>query len=525
MGLATRVKVTSVFLVILATAAVWSWSRAVFGQGLCSDLCGPSRSLIPSYTTASQGDFSTGAALVDIDKDRDRLPDLVLSNGNDMSPQALTVYYNRRGFSDILFNLRPDWYSDEIQYMGHLAVGDVNGDGWMDVAVAVVWDHRQAFGTGGVEVFLNHGGTLEKRASYRTAGGYYTAGCALGDVDADGDLDLVVPVMLEGRRDNNPAIEEGPSFFVRVEGLRPGRALIYLNHSGELSRTPAWISEEGIVAGDALVADVNQDGWMDVGFAGDHTQVYFGDPKLLKTQPVPIPIKPGWVSSDEHSFSYSLDAGFPGEVDPSSVTPSPLGKGLMVVVSSGCGPTPCTTSRFLLYQPDRSTEPVWSSKLAANASKLILADLNGDKYLDLAANQWGATFQGTPLWIFFGKAAGFPTDPDEQSQKCRVGEALAVAQLFPESPLTATHTFKGVHPAAVLTLPERWIRSIEKVVRDGRRLATNEWAWTPQSNWISLAQPLMPGESVEVEYVLPNGLSLAEAVWQPQNGSNVYTTF
>src|SRR5689334_4423679 len=61
----------------------------------------------PVYT-AHMGYFDTGAALVDINGDH--LPDMLMSNGNDMAPQSLIVHYNDSKINQ-RFKAWPDWYS------------------------------------------------------------------------------------------------------------------------------------------------------------------------------------------------------------------------------------------------------------------------------------------------------------------------------------------------------------------------------------------------------------------------------
>ncbi len=118
--------------------------------GLCAmSLTGTQVFAQPVYTTTPQWQsadmqVSTGAALVDLN--RDGWLDLVISNGNDISLQRVVVYYNNGSGT---LQATPGWQSATTAYHGHLDVADVNGDGWPDVAVAIL---------------LAQGGTIDPRA-------------------------------------------------------------------------------------------------------------------------------------------------------------------------------------------------------------------------------------------------------------------------------------------------------------------------------------------------------------------------
>jgi hypothetical protein len=490
------------------------------GQGICAHLdaaltkgqCPPPFKSIyfpsPTTSTAEMGFFSTGMVLADVNGDR--LEDMVVSNGNDMSPQPLTIFYNKKG----VFNNYPDWYSDDSGYRMGLAVGDIDGDGRNDVAVAVGMGLSREMGTGFVEVFFNRGGILERKASYRTAGGFMTLGCALGDVNGDGRLDLVVPVVSE---------MVGP--FPPSSLPTPGRARIYLNRDGALDHTPDWITAEGNGATDAVVADINQDGWMDVAFSSHHTEVYYGHPPG-GTDPVPLPKTPGWTGADLFQLSYSLDAGSPGILDGLQTSLVPGRKPLMLAVSSSCplGSKQCE-SGFFLYRPDLGTAPVWRSEKADLASKVLLADLRNSGALDLLANQWGSGNPptGTPLWFFQARPTGYyKPSPDFETKQARVGQGIAVADLMHRAVSEVRHVFKATETATVLTLPQRRIMGIQGVEREQGKLVGAEYSWAPGTNSVSLARPLQPGETVAVTYQASPVMDIAEAVWQPQFGSDLY---
>jgi len=120
----------------------------------------------PDWVSSDISMVSTGAALADLD--RDGWLDLVVANGNDIHRQPLVVYYNRGNGT---LPLTPDWSSSSEEYHGHLAVGDVNQDGWPDVAVCV---------------FLGPGALRSTTATSRSATSTRTAGPTWRSVSSSG---------------------------------------------------------------------------------------------------------------------------------------------------------------------------------------------------------------------------------------------------------------------------------------------------------------------------------------------------
>ena len=110
-------KFSSLFLFIILAGYIYS--QVPFPQN-------------PDWISSDVSSVSTGGAFADINQDG--WLDFVVANGNDISIQKLVVYYNN---GDGTFPTTPDWQSADIDYHGHLDVGDVNGDGWPDVAVSV----------------------------------------------------------------------------------------------------------------------------------------------------------------------------------------------------------------------------------------------------------------------------------------------------------------------------------------------------------------------------------------------------
>ncbi|HVP36657.1 MAG TPA: VCBS repeat-containing protein, partial [Terriglobales bacterium] len=74
--------------------------------------------------------YSTGAVFGDIDGNG--FLDLAISNGNDMYKAPNFVYFNHSGRLDTTAG----WISANNEYSGHCALGDIDKDGYLELAVS-----------------------------------------------------------------------------------------------------------------------------------------------------------------------------------------------------------------------------------------------------------------------------------------------------------------------------------------------------------------------------------------------------
>lgn len=425
------------------------------------------------------GPLAGGVALADLDGDGWR--DLIVALGNDVSPQPLAVYYNQRTDASPPFRRHPDWYSDALEHRGGIAVGDVDGDGWLDLVVAVPFDRHRRPGTGFVAVHLNDGkGALSSRASYTVSHDFQALDVALGDVNGDGRLDLAVA---------------GVKSYVHESGVPPELApqRLHLNRDGVLEREPSWTTATPEAAASVAFADVNQDGRLDLVLGSRRLGVFHG-----RSGANFLPRSPDWSAAETLTAVFGLDVGRRARGD----------RTLSIVATDNCRTWHCTRSTVRLFHPAAGAGSTWSQP-AENATRVLLVDANGDALLDLVLGQAGAAECGAPLLALGGSDQGFADEQHFVSTPKLVATAVAVGDLS-HAQLTQA-TYPAVTRGPVVTLPHRQVERIVAVRTDKRPLGPGEWRWVPGKDWLTLGPAVAPGTAVEIDYLWSPVADLAAA--------------
>jgi len=142
----------------------------------------------PAVSYSSGGEDSLSIAVADVNGDG--YPDLLVANdcgSNNCTSGSVSVLL---GKGDGTFNAAVA-YSSGGQGAMFVVVGDVNGDGKPDLAVANQCVSNSNCSNGVVSVLLGNGdGTFNPAVNYNAIG-IYTTSIAIGDVNGDGHADLV----------------------------------------------------------------------------------------------------------------------------------------------------------------------------------------------------------------------------------------------------------------------------------------------------------------------------------------------
>jgi hypothetical protein len=437
----------------------------------------------PSWISSDQFNITTGAALADMNNDG--WLDFVVSNGNDISRQKVAIYFN---YGDGTFPTTPNWTSLDIEYHGHLSVGDINKDGWNDIAVSVFLGPGGFSEEGWAKAYMSDGtGDLERLPSWISADTFFSFRCSLGDADGDGDLDL--------------AVATGESYY---HGPNPMPNRIYYNIDGELETSPGWLSDDLDHGFDVRWGDVDNDGDLDLAFtnSGDPNRLYYNDDGVIETTA-------SWSSTDASEDGNTLawgDVDGDGWLDLAVADNYQLGG----------------TGRFKAYFNDGTGElastPGWQSNSYGYGSAVSFIDVDRDGDKDLATGRWWSAAR-----IYENTGSSLTTTPSWTSTTNSVIEAMVWGDVDKDGiriKVREAHESDGVKKVFYLNNPP--VHSIMSVRVGGVFLSRQSYCYDLEAGWISLSEAPGFGDDVTVTYRYTTSPDLGISNWDSNEGNYLF---
>lgn len=434
----------------------------------------------PDWESVPNGNYSTGLGIADINGDGWK--DLIISNGNDMARQNVVVYYNN---GDGTFPDTPSWESDDIDYHGHVATGDFNNDGYIDIAVSVYIGPSGFSSPGKLKVYYNQAGELESTPSFESEG-FYTFSCATGDADGDGDLDI--------------AIAGGEVYYNKLEHGR-----IYYNDSGNFSDDNVWMSDIEMGAMDVEFCDFDLNGYLDVVYTCNRTSNYI----YLANDQGDISTTASWESANGNNFTNSVDAGYKfNETDSTTF--------IVVTGNNQLG----GDGKIKMYEFDGFPAPAnasWISDSVGHGSGVLLYDVTINDTLDMIYGGWWQAIR-----IALGTTDGFELDPSYTSSTHSVVEAIHVSDLGKESYLNEQIVIYIQKESSVIILPEQNVEKIDEIRYNGAILETNQYKHIPGKTHVSFTNELSPGDELIIDYTYSPHVDIIISNWDSGKGNYIF---
>ena len=424
----------------------------------------------PSWRSTERNVYSTGAAFADMDGNG--FIDLVVSNGNDMIKAPNFVYFNYNGRLDTTAG----WVSANSEFSGHCALGDIDKDGYQELAVSNYIDNNWKKIV--VQLYDNINGSLSASPTWSSSDSMHTFACDFGDADGDGDLDLAV------------ACGEAYHYFRETNR-------IYYNQNGVLETTPSWISGDSGYCYDVDWGDIDNDGDLDLAFISSGGQI-----RVYKNYGDSIETLPSWKSknSDNGNTLAWGDLNNDGYLDLAVANNTQLsGKGYFEI--------------YLNYSGVLDTLPFWTSSTRGYGSAVSFCDVDNDGDKDLAAGRWwgysmvyentGSNLTTTPAWSC---TSSYQSVVEEMVWADLDGDGLIKIK-------NEAHSADGIKK--VYYLSHYPAHKLDRVIADEDTLTIDDYCYSLASGWVSFKNP--PVSQVLFDYKFSLKQDLAVSNWDREN--------
>ena len=414
----------------------------------------------PYWAVGIASQFPTGIGWGDFDNNG--WPDLAVTRGLDVVKLPKHIYCNWSGQIDTV----PGWTSGDLEAGDNVSIGDLDNDGDLDLLVSHLGITATGMDPVPAVVYYNNGGLSQNPGWYSQPANSFSS--ALGDPDGDGDLDVAV-----GQGDWATSHKQ--------------RQAIYRNNGGVLDTVPWWQSDSTYYVCEIHFIDIDGDGDQDLatghGHPGGGVMIFYNNNGTIETTPSRFL----QTSHGARQFDF-------GDVDgngcPDLVVASPVSGYFL----------------FLNHGGVLDSLPSWS-KLNNNEPCCVdLADIDGDSDLDLAAGAWAS-----PLVIYENNGGTFNSQSAwSYSDGYRV-EQVCWGDADGDGTVDAVEKFAGNGTRKLFNLSKTPLYRINSVSVNGNPLPLADYCYHLADSWVSLRNPVVSGETLAVNYRFSQDLDLVAA--------------
>lgn len=432
----------------------------------------------PSWTS-SDNDYSTGGALYDITMDG--WIDYCTGNGNDMAMNTNAIYINQNG----TLETTASWRSNESGYFSHIYIGDVDNDGFPDMAVVYLGFGQSSQGP--ASIYRNTGTGLAQTAWWISADQYNSFDCAFGDVDLDGDLDL--------------AVAAGDAYSALESPTR-----VYRNNNGSIETSPYWTSTDSTPGDACRWVDLDNDGYLDLVVGYRHKIAAFTNNNgTLEPTASWSTAEPGWILRIAVG-DYNND----GYKDIAVACNGQLGGDL---------------SRIEVYKNENGvlqTPPEYTMLTSTNYCSCVeWGDANNDGWLDLAAGGWwepavvfennNGVINTTPAWSWSGGTG-------------LVCETVMWGDVRNHSLVQLDEYKSGDGTCQLFYFDHHPIHELEQVSIDDSVQPLTAYTYDPLTGWVSFASAPPSGtDNIKIQYTYSQYPDLGVTNWHQNNGNYLFS--
>ncbi len=423
----------------------------------------------PDWSSQDATNYSTGCAWADINQDG--WQDLIISNGNDMNREHLVVYLNSAtGLSDSI-----SWHSEDIDYHGHLDVGDVNSDGFPDVVVSVYIGPSGFAEKGRVKLYLNNNGTLSSLPTWTSADSSYTFSCKLADLNLDAKLDLIIAT--------------GESYY-----NHPDYNKIYMNIGGMFEDLPSWTGERLDCTYDVNVADFDGNGFPDIAFVSNDlsNQIYYNVNGVIS-------MLSGWNSQDNPRSANSLSIG---DVNHDGWLDLAVSDNNQLNSNGGY-------KVYLNENGIMQSNPEWLSDYYQYASGIELFDINNDGYEDMITGGW---WQDVRIFMSQNDSL-FDFIPDFQTNTSSVVERIAIIDANQDGIQNTNYVFEADNLRRFFVLPHKQLNALSEIQVNNRVMNLNEYCYDLENGYVSFANVPSIDSVYTISYTYSTKKDFAVSNW------------